>query len=520
MSPPTDGCPEQAATRATVGELFRARSEACPDRTAVVDDRRILTYRQLGDRVQRTAELLLEAGLNHGDRVAILSENRAEYMELILAAAQLGVIAACQNWRLGTRELTHCLQLVEPGLVVVSGRFRDNLSATDLSDLPTLCLDEDWQQRLDRAASPGPGIKVEPVEPEDPLLILYTSGTTGLPKGAVLSHRAELARSAVFGSEYALKLVDTYAAWAPFYHMAATEPALSVLLGGGQLIVVDGFDPDRLAEIIRDEPLGWLLLLPGMLEPLIETLRRRKIRPRSIVQCGAMPDLIPAHQIAEITKLLDAPFVNTFASTECGLPPASAGLIPVGQTPTRLSKLQSAFCAIRLVDQNDEEVPTGVPGEVLVSGPTLFSGYWQADGPDTRDFHEGWFHTGDVLRRNPDGTLDFVDRAKYLIKSGGENIYPAEIEHVLLGDPRVAAAVVVRRLDPHWGEVPVAVVSRTSKELAAEDLFSLCERELSSYKKPREIHFVPLDALPRSTTGKIQRGEVEGWVERTEIPPD
>jgi fatty-acyl-CoA synthase len=128
--------------------------------------------------------------------------------------------------------------------------------------------------------------------------------------------------------------------------------------------------------------------------------------------------------------------------------------------PTRLSKAQSPFCEVRLVDADDRDVPDGSPGELAMRGPTLFSGYWQAPETNARDFRGGWFHMGDVFVRNPDGTLDFVDRVKYLIKTGGENVYPAEIERVLLTDPRVAEAAVIRAPDPQWGEVPVAFVAR------------------------------------------------------------
>jgi fatty-acyl-CoA synthase len=157
-------------------------------------------------------------------------------------------------------------------------------------------------------------------------------------------------------------------------------------------------------------------------------------------------------------------------------------------------------------------VPDGEPGECAIRGPTLFSGYWRAPEVNARDFRGGWFHMGDVFVRRPDGRLDFVDRAKYLIKSGGENVYPAEIERVLLADPRVDDAVVVRRADARWGEVPVAVIARNDERLTAEELHAKCREQLAGYKQPKDIRFVPLADLPRSTTGKIQRHEVEAWL--------
>jgi len=184
----------------------------------------------------------------------------------------------------------------------------------------------------------------------------------------------------------------------------------------------------------------------------------------------------------------------------------------VGEVPLRLSKRQNTFCEIRLVDAEDRDVPLGTPGELAFRGPTLFSGYWNAPETNAKDFRGGWFHMGDMFVRNPDGSLDFVDRVKYMIKSGGENIYPAEIERVLLADPCVADAVVVRRPDPKWGEVPVAVVARKDETLTSADLLARCRAELAGYKQPKEVVFVTLAELPRSTTGKIQRHEVEAWL--------
>jgi fatty-acyl-CoA synthase len=234
---------------------------------------------------------------------------------------------------------------------------------------------------------------------------------------------------------------------------------------------------------------------------------------------GAMADLVPPHQLAELTAALQAPYLNTFGATETGLPPGTADLIPIGVTPTDLAKRQSGFCEVRLVDEADREVPDGTPGECAMRGSTLFSGYWRAPETNAQDFRGGWFHMGDLFVRRPDGRLAFVDRAKYMIKSGGENVYPAEIERVLMADPRVVDAVVVRQADARWGEVPVAVVARQDPSLEAADLQARCRAALAGYKQPKAIHFVAPADLPRSTTGKIQRHEVEAWLKGRAAEP-
>lgn len=210
-----------------------------------------------------------------------------------------------------------------------------------------------------------------------------------------------------------------------------------------------------------------------------------------------------------MTDLLRAPYVNSFGSTETGLPPATRSLIPVGEVPSSLSKQQSAFCEIKLVDSADNEVATGTPGELAIRSLTLFSGYWKADDTNARDFRGGWFHMGDVIRRNDDGSLGFVDRDKYMIKTGGENVYPAEIERVLMSDVRITEAAVVRVPDAKWGEVPAAFVSRRDTTVSEADLLALCRRELAGYKCSRQFRFLDFLEFPRSTSGKVQRHELE-----------
>lgn len=502
------------SARSTVAGLLWQQVRLSPLAVAVDDGARLLTYGQFVDRVRRLAALLVAGGVGRGDRVAILSENRLEYLECYFAAAWLGAVLACQNWRLSAGELRHCLDLVEPKAVLVSQRHRPKLEELARGDR-AIEFGAGYEAALAAAEPAGPGLP-EAVDPEDPLLILYTSGTTGLPKGAVISHRAEIVRNLVIRAEFGIAPDDTFAAWSPLYHMGAAECSIGALMTGGKVIPVDGFDQARLAAMVASEPLGWLLLMPGMVGAFADELERRRVTPRGVKVCGVMADLVPPADIARITRLLGAPYANTFGATETGCPPCSSSLLPVGEAPQRLSKRQSPFCEVRLVDADDNEVPDGTPGELAMRGPTLFSGYWRNPQANAHDFRGGWFHMGDVFVRNPDGTLDFVDRVKYLIKSGGENIYPAEIERVLLADPRVADAAVVRRPDPKWGEVPVAFVARRDDSLDVAELFARCRAELAGYKQPKDIRFIAAGEFPRSASGKIQRHELEKRLTRVD----
>ncbi len=492
------------ASQSTVYPIFRARAQHRPDAPAIEVGARTLTYDELLDRVDRMANELEAAGVLHGQRVAVLSENRWEYTALQLACAKLGAIVACLNWRLNSNELQYCINLVTPVALVTSSRFMalSQSLAEDGRSIISLGLLGD-QVRL-----PG-GSSIAVAEPEDGLLILYTSGTTGFPKAALISHRAEIARMCVTRLDLGIAADDAYVAWSPMFHMGGTEHVLTTLMSGGLSIIVDGFALDAIVDAILRHRLGWLLLVPGTIEPLLQRMRDGRCRPRGIKVVGCMADLVPPSLIAAITTVLNAPYLDSFGSTETGLPPLSAKTIPAGQQPSKLTKKLSMLTEFQLINPDGTKSATGAVGEGSVRGPTLFSGYWNAESANKECFTDGWFRMGDLFRRCDDGGFEFVGRTKYLIKSGGENIYPAEIERVLLADSRVSDAVVVRKQDPRWGEVPVAFIAGKGLDLGRADMEHLCRSQLPGYKCPSEFFFIEEDDFPRSTSGKILREELE-----------
>jgi acyl-CoA synthetase (AMP-forming)/AMP-acid ligase II len=497
----------------TVGELLGPQARHRPRDVAISDGKRQLDYATLNGRVDRLANVLKGLGLQRGARIAILSENRIEYLETVFAAARLGVIVCCLNWRLAHEELAHCVGLVEPAAMIVSERFDRTLEAIGWHG-QTLRLGSDYEARLAAASEVAPAVEAEP---EDGLLILYTSGTTGLPKGALISHRAELARMALSRMDFGLAEGDGFVAWAPMFHMVSLEHAIHVLGLGGQVFVVDGADIERIVDLVEAERQWWLVLIPGMAERVVQAVKDRGIRPKGLKVAGALADLFPKQLIAETSRLLEAPYWNTFGSTETGMMPVAGTRFAPGCEPDTLAKAHNSLYLWRLVDADDHDVPRGQPGEIAVRGPTVFSGYWNAAEVNAREFRSGWFHMGDLFVEQPDGRLQYVDRSKYLIKSGGENIYPAEIERVLMADARVAEAVVVKRRDAKWGEVPVAFVAlQPAARMTSEELMQLCRARLSSYKCPSEVRLVESqDRFPRGTSGKVQRQAVEQWAEES-----
>lgn len=497
------------AIEINVAELFRKQARIRADRPAAVQGARTITYAELDRRTDRLAEALRGAGVAEGDRVAILSENTTAFLELFVAAAKIGAIVATQNWRLSGAELTHCFDLVEPALTFVSDRFAAGLEAATQGRYRTVRLGEAYEGFLAGGASPAAG----PVShPEAGLLIVYTSGTTGLPKGALISQRALIARAQQYCTEFGFDPEDVFYAWSPMFHIASADLAIATLIIGGTVQVSDGLDYPLLRRLLGEEKLSNLIFFPGMVGEALGELAKMDRPVRSLKKFGALADLFPAREIAAMTTALGKEYCNTYASTETGMAPGCGGRIAVGEAPRTWSKTESNFCLVRLIDEAGREVPDGETGELTMRGPTLFSGYWRNEAATAEAFAEGWYRTGDLFRRNADGTLDYIDRKKYLVKSGGENIYPAEIERVVLQDPGVAEALVVRRADPKWGEVPVLVVTADETAVTEDSLIARCRENLAAYKRPKAVVFVPAGFWPRNNTGKIVRREVEDWI--------
>ena len=498
-----------AAAGLTVGGLFSAQVRQAPHAIALQQGGQSITYAALEDRCDRLARHLATRGIGRGDRVAVLSENRFEYVETQMACARLGAITACQNWRLLPAELLHCLRLVEPSLVCVSPHHAAGLAALDHGIGQTLTYGGEYEAALARAdARRAPDM----AEAEDGLVILYTGGTTGLPKGALISHRAMIARAIQTLVDESTYPRRSFIAWGPMFHMGSTDQVFATLMHGGKAIIVDGFDAPALMDIITRESVG-CFPMPGIASRVLATIKDSGIRPMPAGIIGSMADLVPRADLAELTTLMQAPFRNTFGSTETGPAPASKGRIAIGAMPERLSKTQSSYCQLRLVDEEGREVPEGEPGEAALRSPGLFSGYWAAPEATQAAFRDGWYRMGDVFRRNPDATLDFVGRSKYLIKSGGENIYPAEIEQILLLDPRIADAVVVRRADARWGEVPVVFIVPGEPGLTAAEILSTCRGRIADYKLPKDVRFIEEAQMPRSVQGKALRHALEAMLQ-------
>ncbi|MFC6719855.1 class I adenylate-forming enzyme family protein [Natrialbaceae archaeon GCM10025810] len=516
--------------RFAIGDLLRKRARTDPDAIAVRGRDRELSYAELESRVNRLSNALLERGYEPEESTfAILSENRTEFVEVMYASATLGCLIGAQNWRLERTELVHCIDTVDPDVLFVSGRHFEKVewieadgeadpeyvALDDVADAPSSTVAYDT---LREHSDSSPPLPARSIDPEQGFVVMYTSGTTGLPKGAVISHRAEFARAHQVIVDYGLKKGDSYPSWAPMFHMGGIDWIITTAVLGGTYYPIDGFDTDRIVDVLRtaNSPLSWLILFPGTLDRILDRLEEAAAERadfQEIRSVGALLDLMNAEKIARITEILDAPAQNTYGSTEVGHATSGNKVAPgVPPEGSQLDKAESPFIQVTVVDDDGNHVDPGESGEVAVRGPTLCSGYLDNSDANRTEFEDGWFHTGDIMVWNEDSTYSYVNRRKYLIKSGGENIYPAEIEEVLFRHELVEDVTVVRTPDGKWGEVPRAVVGTSEpEEVSPEELLEMVEAELANYKLPHYIQIVEPSAFPRSTTGKIVRETVEEW---------
>lgn len=505
-----------------VGDILLTNARTRPDATAVVGtDGTTRTYGELEDRVNALANQLQAMGVDYGSTIAVVSENRPAFVEVIYAGAKLGAVVATMNWRQERDELLHCLDLAGTDAVVASGSQQEVLGWIQEADtddtlvtMDDVASGQDYETLVERGDGHEPTPSTRP-SPEDGVTIFYTSGTTGLPKGTVISHRAMIHR--LNGWKLVAGVGPDFVAWPPMFHQVATEQLFAVGVDGGTFYTVDGFQPERILSAHTRADAGYVVVMPGTVQTLLDTAAAEGYTAddfESVSYVGVMADLVTPERIKAVTELFGADYVNTFGLTESSVVPLSGNTIPQGVAPTDsdLSKQEGPLCSVKLVDEDWSEVDVGEYGELAVRGPTLFSGYVGNREANQAEFNDGWFRTGDMFVRNANDTYDFVDRRKYLIKSGGENIYPAEIERVLLEDDAIDEAVVVRVPDDNWGEVPKAYVAPTAdSSLEPTDVLDRLEGEIARYKLPHYVEITDGDEFPRSTTGKIIRNELEDW---------
>lgn len=486
-----------------------------PDAPALRFVGNTMTWADLRRRVAALAGALSGRGVGFGDRVMILMLNRTEFVESVLAANMIGAIAVPLNFRLTPTEIAVLVEdcvahvmLTEAALAPVAIGVRNIqplLSVIVVAGGSSQDSVFGYEDLLNEA-----GDVHEPVDiPNDsPALIMYTSGTTGRPKGAVLTH-ANLtgqAMTALYTSGANINS-DVGFVGVPLFHIAGIGNMLTGLLLGLPTVIypLGAFDPGQLLDVLEAEKVTGIFLVPAQWQAVCteQQARPRDLRLR-VLSWGAAP--APDALLRQMSATFpETQILAAFGQTE--MSPVTCMLLGEDAIAKRGSVGRVIpTVAARVVDQNMNDVPVGEVGEIVYRAPTLMSCYWNNPEATAEAFAGGWFHSGDLVRMDSDGYVWVVDRKKGMIISGGENIYCAELENVLASHPDIAEVAVIGRADEKWGEVPIAVAAVTNDDLRIEDLGEFLTDRLARYKHPKALEIV--DALPRNPAGKVLKTEL------------
>jgi fatty-acyl-CoA synthase len=491
-----------------LGSLIERNAAFAPGKPATIFEGETLSYAAFAARIEQTARALkAELGVNRGDRVAILSLNRPDYLVLLYACARLGAMLVPLNWRLAIAEQLFILSNAAVKVLVLEQAFAEILPALEerLPETGVVGLDftpprgSSFNALLTKARGDG---RNPQTDLSCPLLIVYTSGTTGRPKGAVLRQEALVWNGVMSQHMHGLTSDDHVLTVLPFFHVGGlniqTTPALH---HGATVTIHSRFTPDAaLAAIERERP-TLTVLVPTTIQAVTDHPGWAAADLSSLKAISTGSTVVPPHLIDRLVAR-GVPVLQVYGSTEtCPIAiytRLGGDLSRVGSTG-----LPGLCCEAAIIDDAGNELPPDEAGEIAVRGRNVFLEYWGNEEATREALHDGWYRTGDIGRRDADGYFWVHDRKKNLIISGGENIYPAEVERVLLEHPGVVECGVIGRPDPRWDEVPVAyVIRRSGRRIEVEDLKAHVQAQLARFKVPREIVFV--DDLPRTALGKVQ----------------
>lgn len=497
-----------------LGYWMSTRRLKTPDKVALIHgDGETLTYRQLADGAERVAALLRRLGVAQGERVAMMSENSPEFLKVLFGTVQLGAVFVPVNTRLAGPEIAHVIQDSGARVVIFEPDFASRIEiAAQEAAAEHLIVTGGGSD-----AEPGLGALLRDMQPDStivdvpidaPAAMMYTSGTTGRAKGALLSHRnlTWVALNAIV--DYDIVSTDVALMISPLFHAASLGMgALPITLKGGTMVLERGFEPGRALRQIQHHRITMLSGVPTTYQLMADhpDWASTDISSLRKLTCGG--SAVP-------TRILNAYEERGLAFSQgYGMTETSPGATSLSPSMTRAKQgsvgLPHFFTRVRICDEDDNVVETGRIGEIQVSGPNVFLGYHGLPEATEAAFTaDGWYRSGDLGYLDEDGYLYIADRAKDLIISGGENIYPAEVENLLNDVPGVASVAVIGVPDEQWGEVPWAIVTTTEPEVpvTTEAIRTVLDGRIARFKLPKNV--IVVDELPRTASGKVKKAEL------------
>lgn len=480
-----------------------------PQKTALVDaaSGSRLTYPQFNRRASQCAEFLRDHWrIQPGDRVALLAHNSSDYFEILYGCAKIGAILVCLNWRLAVPELAFVIEDAQPSALIYDEEFAEPAAIlAEQQQIDQLLSLASYEEVL--AGTSGQLLVMPPKPLDTPWFLLYTSGTTGRPKGVIQTHGMVFYNALNIGNPIHLNSDDVSLNLLPFFHTGGlnlyTNPTL---MFGGTAVIQRSFDPQQTFRLLAEEvsvffgvPAVYLFLSQH------EEFDNTDFSSVRSWACGGAPMPVSLLETYAARGII---IRQGFGMTETG---PTVFLVDKANALTKAGSVgkPQLFVEVRIVDRQGADVQPGTAGELLVRGPGLTPGYWQMPEETSAAFTpDKWLHTGDVARCDEDGYYYIIDRWKDMYISGGENVYPAEVENVLFYHPAIAEAAVIGVPDPRWGEVGKAVIVLEAGAVLTEaEIITHCQENLARYKVPKSIVFV--DALPRNAAGKVLKTQLK-----------
>ncbi|MFZ0133759.1 MAG: class I adenylate-forming enzyme family protein, partial [Desulfobacterales bacterium] len=501
-----------------LGQNLKVNAKKFPDTVCLKDIRRSFTYPQTNARVNRLAHSLTALGLSMGDKLAVFLENSIEIIELYLATAKTGIVIVPINFRLTPVEAAYIVENSDARALVVHDQFAESLAATrsDLKNIPSenfIVVGEpkEGYRSYDELIADAPEDEPQAdVEPDDTWILIYTSGTTGKPKGVVRTHESHISFYLINAVDFGFSEHDICLNVMPLCHINSTFFTFTFIYIGATVYIhpAQSFRAPEILQIIEREKVTFISLIPTHYNLILNTTdeeRRRDVGSIRKLLCSSAP----------VRKSMKLAIMEFFAGVELyeGYGSTEAGIVTVLKPEHQMSKLGSIGFEslgtdfVRLLDENGEEVAVGEVGELYSRGPMLFKEYYKLPEKTAAAFRDGWFSAGDMARRGADGFYEIVDRKDNMIITGGEHVYPSEVEEAVGSHECVFDCACIGVPDEKWGEKVVAVVvpkpGVSEKDIDESAITECCRNKLSGFKRPKEVVFIRADDMPRTPTGKI-----------------